>query len=206
MQVGENIYKHRTAQNRSQSNLAEELGVSRQSVSKWENNTAVPDLDKLIKMKELFGISLDELVFGEDAKLESSGASLPRPITEKPLPSARILAGLFLLMFGMIFFLFSIFWGDHLAFGEAFGEFISAVLVFFSVSLLFLFDFRVFSFCAVIYFIYTAISFCVLKLTNISNSLFIFIGSLILLTWFIICGLNATRASRSSVNNSSKNM
>ena len=65
MNLGENIYRLRTSRKLSQDALAEALEVSRQSVSKWENNMAVPDLDKLIKMKELFGITLDELVAEE---------------------------------------------------------------------------------------------------------------------------------------------
>lgn len=62
MNLGENIYKYRTQKNMSQGDLADALYVSRQSVSKWENNNAVPELEKLIKMSQLFGISLDELV------------------------------------------------------------------------------------------------------------------------------------------------
>ena len=62
MGLAENIHRHRTVKNMSQLDLAEALDVSRQSVSKWETGTAVPELDKLIKMSDLFGISLDELV------------------------------------------------------------------------------------------------------------------------------------------------
>lgn len=65
MNLGESIYKYRTQKNMSQGDLADALDVSRQSVSKWENNSAVPELDKLIKMRELFEISLDELVSGK---------------------------------------------------------------------------------------------------------------------------------------------
>lgn len=64
MNLGESIYRLRTTHNMSQGDLANALDVSRQSVSKWENNMAVPDLDKLVKMSELFGITLDELVTG----------------------------------------------------------------------------------------------------------------------------------------------
>ena len=64
MNLGESIYRLRTARNLSQGDLADALDVSRQSVSKWENNMAVPDLDKLVKMSDLFGITLDELVTG----------------------------------------------------------------------------------------------------------------------------------------------
>ena len=68
MNLGENIYRFRTEKNMSQGDLADALDVSRQSVSKWENNSSTPELEKLIKMSDLFGISLDELVSGKRAE------------------------------------------------------------------------------------------------------------------------------------------
>ena len=65
MSLGENINRLRTGKNMSQGDLAEELEVSRQSISKWETDGAVPELDKLVRLSELFGVSLDELVMGE---------------------------------------------------------------------------------------------------------------------------------------------
>ena len=62
MTLGERIYKFRNDKGFSQSDLAEKLSVSRQSVSKWENNSAVPEFEKLIKLAEIFNITLDELV------------------------------------------------------------------------------------------------------------------------------------------------
>ena len=50
MKLGEKIYNLRTSKNLSQGDLAEMLGVSRQSISKWENNSAMPDLEKIIKL------------------------------------------------------------------------------------------------------------------------------------------------------------
>lgn len=61
MNIGNKIYELRSAKNLSQGDLAELLEVSRQSVSKWETDNAVPELDKLIKMCEIFGVTLDEL-------------------------------------------------------------------------------------------------------------------------------------------------
>lgn len=49
----------------SQEELAEKLGVSRQSVSKWEGAQATPDIQKIIKMAELFGVSTDYLLKDE---------------------------------------------------------------------------------------------------------------------------------------------
>ena len=66
MNLGETIYRLRTEKQLSQGDLAEMLEVSRQSISKWENNSAVPELEKLIRLSEIFEVSLDELVKGEE--------------------------------------------------------------------------------------------------------------------------------------------
>lgn len=81
MSLGNNIYRLRTQHNMSQGDLAERLDVSRQSISKWETDGAVPELDKLIKLSNIFGITLDELVHGEQA----AAAPAPEPThAEKP--------------------------------------------------------------------------------------------------------------------------
>jgi DNA-binding XRE family transcriptional regulator len=79
MNLGERIYKFRTAKNMSQGDLADALEVSRQSVSKWENNTAVPELDKIVKMARLFGVSLDELIAGAEPAATSVPPVRPEP-------------------------------------------------------------------------------------------------------------------------------
>ena len=55
MTLGERIYERRAARNLSQTDLADALGVSRQSVSKWETDASVPDLDKLVIEMETNG-------------------------------------------------------------------------------------------------------------------------------------------------------
>ena len=62
MKLNEKIMTLRNKYQMSQGDLAEKLNVSRQSVSKWETGASTPDLDKLIAMSELFGITMDELV------------------------------------------------------------------------------------------------------------------------------------------------
>ena len=62
LSLSEKILSLRTGLGLSQEELAEQLAVSRQSVSKWETGQSVPDLDKLIKLSDLFGVSVDELV------------------------------------------------------------------------------------------------------------------------------------------------
>lgn len=76
MSLGETIYRLRTEKNLSQGDLAERLEVSRQSVSKWENDSAVPDLAKIVKLSEVFEVSLDELVKGENASQHWENALL----------------------------------------------------------------------------------------------------------------------------------
>ena len=71
MTLGERIYKLRTDKELSQGELANALEVSRQSISKWETNGSVLELDKLIKLSEIFDISLDELVTGKKEKQAS---------------------------------------------------------------------------------------------------------------------------------------
>lgn len=64
MTLGQHLTHLRTSRGWSQDVLAEQLGVSRQSVSKWETDSSVPDLDKLLGLSALFGVTLDELVKG----------------------------------------------------------------------------------------------------------------------------------------------
>ena len=74
MTLGENIVRLRTQKNWSQGDLADALEISRQSVSKWETDASIPELDKLLKLSELFGVTLDELVRGEDAPKAETAA------------------------------------------------------------------------------------------------------------------------------------
>ena len=74
MTLGENIVRLRTQKNWSQGDLADALDISRQSVSKWETDASIPELDKLLKLSELFGVTLDELVRGEDAPKAETAA------------------------------------------------------------------------------------------------------------------------------------
>lgn len=62
MALSDRILELRTGMGLSQGDLADRLEVSRQSVSKWETGQSVPDLDKIIKLADLFGVTVDELV------------------------------------------------------------------------------------------------------------------------------------------------
>ena len=99
MNLGENIYRLRTEQGMSQEALAAALEVSRQSVSKWENNSAVPELEKLIKMSEVFSVTLDQLV--GKASPTPPPAPAPEVIIREATPPHRTI-GIILLCFGLL--------------------------------------------------------------------------------------------------------
>lgn len=65
MILADKIIKLRKQLGWSQEELAEKLGVSRQSVSKWESTQSIPDLNKIIKLAGIFGVSTDFLIKDE---------------------------------------------------------------------------------------------------------------------------------------------
>ena len=88
MSLAEKILKLRTGQNLSQGELADRLEVSRQSVSKWETGQSVPELEKIVRLADLFGVSVDELVGDGDAP---AGAAPERADTPAAEPEAKII-------------------------------------------------------------------------------------------------------------------
>ena len=72
MTLGEKIAKQRKELNYTQEQLADVLGVSRQSISKWESDIAYPETDKLIELGKLFDCSMDYLL--KEEVTEKSGA------------------------------------------------------------------------------------------------------------------------------------
>ncbi len=95
MNLAENIYTYRKKSGMSQGDLAEALDVSRQSVSKWETGTAVPELDKLVRMSQLFDVTLDELVGTSPpkaVKVQESSAPLPEAVSSPKILGTILLA------------------------------------------------------------------------------------------------------------------
>ena len=76
MTIGEKIAYLRMGENISQEELAEKMLVSRQSVSKWEMNQAMPQLDKIMVLCDLFGITADDLLREEVIIKKSDNISL----------------------------------------------------------------------------------------------------------------------------------
>lgn len=79
MTLGEKIAKQRKENNYTQEQLAEILGVSRQSISKWESDIVYPETDKLLRLGKLFDCSMDYLL--KDEITEKSGGSGEQTIT-----------------------------------------------------------------------------------------------------------------------------
>ena len=65
MDLGNKLIELRKSKNLSQEEVADKLGVTRQTVSKWETNQSTPDFDKIVPLCELYGISPNELVIGK---------------------------------------------------------------------------------------------------------------------------------------------
>ena len=103
MSLGTNISRLRAEKRLSQGDLAEVLEVSRQSVSKWETDSSVPDLDKLVKLSQLFGVSLDELVTGTGPQPKAE--TPPQPVVVSHRMPGRKIAGTILFCMGFLAFL-----------------------------------------------------------------------------------------------------
>ena len=65
MTLGQRIQELRRGLNLSQEELGERMGVSRQAISKWEGDQTIPELDKLIALSKLFGLTVGQLLGGE---------------------------------------------------------------------------------------------------------------------------------------------
>lgn len=67
MKLAEKIYQERRKLGLSQEQFAERMDISRQAVSKWESGQSMPDLDKIVAMSQIFGVSTDYLLKEEEA-------------------------------------------------------------------------------------------------------------------------------------------
>ena len=62
MNLGENLFQARKKKGLSQEAVAEKLGVSRQTISKWETDETLPDIRQAKRLAVLYGLTLDELI------------------------------------------------------------------------------------------------------------------------------------------------
>ncbi len=71
MDLGNRIKNEREKFNMSQDDLAKKMDISRQAISKWETGSSYPDIEKILKLSEIFQLSLDELVKGDKSFQEN---------------------------------------------------------------------------------------------------------------------------------------
>ncbi len=77
MDFNNRLYELRKQKGLSQEELANRVNVSRQTISKWEVGDSTPDMEKLIALSDLFGISLDELVSGKSPQAAENPVKRP---------------------------------------------------------------------------------------------------------------------------------
>lgn len=74
IEIANRLCKLRKEHNLSQEQLAEKIGVSRQAVSKWERAEASPDTDNLIALAKIYGVTVDQLLTGNDSCKQENAA------------------------------------------------------------------------------------------------------------------------------------
>ena len=84
MTFGQNLQQHRKDKGLSQEALANQLFVTRQSVSQWENDRTMPSVDLLLKLSDIFGTTVDALL----GKPETE--SIPQPISSVNILTKKI--------------------------------------------------------------------------------------------------------------------
>lgn len=89
MSIGEKIVEARRENNLTQEQLAELLGVTRQSISRWEQNQAFPEMEKIIRLSDILGVSCDYLLKENVTKKDCNVDS-----EEKSFMQTRLLKGL----------------------------------------------------------------------------------------------------------------
>lgn len=70
MEIGKKLKEARLNSNLTQEDIAEELNVSRQTISNWENEKSYPDIISVIELSSLYSISLDDLLKGDKKMIE----------------------------------------------------------------------------------------------------------------------------------------
>lgn len=97
MTFGTHLKQARQKQNLTQQQLADQLHVSRQTISGWENGRTYPDIDALIALSDLFGLSLDDLIRG-DHKLAADMQAKAQAATKAQRAYSVLLVAVAILM------------------------------------------------------------------------------------------------------------
>lgn len=106
MNIGDKIKNAREENNLTQTQASENLMVSRQTISNWENGKSLPDILSVIRMSELYQISLDELLKGDKEMMAKIEKDIEIRKTEKNIIKyawISVLAGVIILTLSNIF-------------------------------------------------------------------------------------------------------
>lgn len=103
--IGEKLAALRKENGISQEQLAEKLNISRQAISKWENNETLPDTENLIAIAKLFNISLDNLV-GNNPSNSEQYSDNEKDAPKKSSSKTTELVGLISLVLSISIFLY----------------------------------------------------------------------------------------------------
>lgn len=100
MTFGEKIQALRKSRGWSQEQLAEQINVSRQALSKWENGTSVPDTNNVVQLAKLFGVSTDYLLLDDFVDAEKGVSNLS--VEKCRMLSIRTVIGYVLILISII--------------------------------------------------------------------------------------------------------
>lgn len=84
MKLGQKITQLRKKSHLSQEALAEKMNVSRQAVFKWESNQSIPDIEKIVDLSELFGVTTDYLLKNGTPSFELLGKTTEEETKKLP--------------------------------------------------------------------------------------------------------------------------
>ena len=110
MEIGSRLKKARTEMGLTQEKVAEEIGVSRQSISNWENNRSYPDIVSVIALSDLYSVSLDELL-KEDREMINHLDEATNMVASRRKLEALIEVGGYLLIWAISMIAFWAFFG-----------------------------------------------------------------------------------------------
>lgn len=111
MSFGENLQFYRKRNHITQEQLAEQMNVSRQTISKWESENSYPEMEKLLQLCDLFGCTMDILLRGDvQENLQEDTEGYDRHMNQF---SAKIVTGIGMILAGVVF---------QIIFGEAFQK------------------------------------------------------------------------------------
>lgn len=130
MMIADKIRNARMERDYTQEQVAEHLLVSRQTISNWENGKSLPDIISIIRMSELYGVSIDELLKGDKVLMEKIERDAMAVKSEKKIIKfawGSIVLGTVMLVLGNLFR------------GNPFIDFINGALPWVLLGLMFLF-------------------------------------------------------------------